>query len=90
LLEFACPAWNPWQSAVIEKLEKVQIRFVKSMSSLKGKTYEEKLKEIGLLSLERRRTRFDLVEVYKILNRINKVNPDTWFKTTGQKFCSCH
>ena len=84
LLEFACPAWNPWQSADIEKLEKVQIRFVKSMSSLKGKTYEEKLKEIGLLSLERRRTRFDLVEVYKILNRINKVNPDTWFKTTGQ------
>ena len=66
LLEFSTAAWNPWLKSDIELLEKVQMKAVKAISSLKAKTYPEKLKELKLMSLETRRSRYDLIQVYKI------------------------
>ncbi len=61
-LEFAVPAWSPWQEGDKEVLEKVQKRAVKMISGLEGKTYEERLKEVGLLTLEERRHQADMVQ----------------------------
>ena len=46
---------------------------------MKGKTYSERLKCLGLLSLECRRERADRIQVYKILNDIDKVDKDKLF-----------
>ena len=43
-------------------LEKVQKRLVSSMQGLMGPSYEEKLLEIGIDSLEDRRPKLDLIE----------------------------
>ena len=51
-LEFASPAWSPWLEADKEVLEKVQRRAVNMISGLKAKTYAEKLRELGLTTLE--------------------------------------
>jgi hypothetical protein len=51
-LKFASPAWSPWLEADKEVLEKVQKRAVNMISGLKAKTYEEKLRELGLTTLE--------------------------------------
>ena len=53
------------------------------ISGLKGKTYEERLAELGMPSLELRRIHFDLVQVYKIINKKDDVNPATWFELVG-------
>ncbi len=66
-LEFAVPAWSPWQEGDKEVLERVQKRAVKMISGLEGKTYEERLKEVGLLTLEERRHQADMVQAYKIV-----------------------
>lgn len=50
---------------------------VKSISHL---TYSERLKEICLPTLEFRRTRADIIEVYKILNKIDIVYPNMLIK----------
>ena len=68
----------------IGAMERVQKRAVRQIVGLKGKTYEEKLKEIGLESLESRRDRYDMVETYKILNNKYNVCSELWFKTTGE------
>jgi len=83
-LEFASPAWNPWQNGDIEVLEKVQKKAVSLISGLKGETYEAKLKELNLMSLENRRLRADLIQTFKILNGLDSVDPDTWFTRVEQ------
>ena len=84
-LEFSVPAWSPWTESDKETLEKVQKRFINMISGLTGKTYTEKLKEVGLWSLEDRRIRYDMVETYKILHGVTKVNKTTWFTPINQQ-----
>ena len=51
-----------------EILEKVQKRAISMTSGLSGSTYEEKRREVGLTSLEERRKRGDMIQVWKILH----------------------
>ncbi len=50
-LEFASPAWSPWNLGDQEKLEKVQEKAVKMVTGLTGTTYEERCVELGLETL---------------------------------------
>ena len=84
-LEFASPVWSPWHLGDIETLEKVQRRAVNYITGLKGATYEDKLKELGILSLASRRSRADLIQVFKILKGIDDVDSTTWFTLVGQE-----
>ena len=79
-MEFSTPAWNPWMAKDIDLLEKVQVRAVKQIRGLKGKTYEEKLSELNLPSLAERRKRADMIETFKIVKGHNNVDMSTWFQ----------
>ena len=46
---------------------------------MKDETYTERLKEVGLTTLEERRTRGDMIQVWKTLHKKDDVNPETWF-----------
>ena len=46
-------------------LEKVQLEAVTMISGLQSKEYEDKLKELGHQSLEERRIRYDMIQVFK-------------------------
>ena len=67
-LEFAVPAWSPWTQEDRERLEKVQQRAVKAISGLRGRTYEERLVELSLPSLEERRLEMDMAQTYRTMN----------------------
>ena len=73
-LEFAVAAWNPWMEMDKNVLERVQQRMIRLLSDVRGKTYEEKLKDVGLLPLTERRERGDAIEAFKTLNGFNNVN----------------
>ena len=56
-LGYCVQAWNPHYVKHIMKLENVQRRAVSMIKDLRGIGYKEKLKKLGLFSLERRRIR---------------------------------
>ena len=59
--------WSPYYRKDIIKCERVQKRFTRMLLGLDGLSYKERLDRLGLFSLERRRLRGDLIEVYKIM-----------------------
>ena len=78
-LEFATPAWAPWQAGDIECLERVQQRAVSMVSGLRGRSYLERLEEMGMETLAERRHQQDMQQTFRILHGIDRVNSDGWF-----------
>jgi hypothetical protein len=78
-LEFTMSAWCAYQAGVIYKLERVQQRATK-LAPAKNLSYEERLKMSGLTTLEKRRERVDLIQLYKAVNGLDKIN---WTSTSS-------
>lgn len=99
-LEYAVQVWNPWLKKDIELIEKVQRKFTKQ-GVLYYKTYEDRLRNLKLTSLEKRRQRGDLIFTFKVLTgRVPKLaqlftlNTDTRlrghpFKLVRERFKKC-
>jgi hypothetical protein len=83
-LEFAAAAWSPWLENDKNTLEKIQRRAISMISGLKSTTYEEKLKELGITTLEERRHQSDMVQTFKILHGYDRVNCDKLFVRADQ------
>ena len=68
-LEFSVTAWSPWTEGDKECLERVQRRAVKMISGLasRARDYKDMLAELGIETLEERKHRMDMAQVYKIV-----------------------
>jgi hypothetical protein len=69
----------PWLDGDKDCFERVQKRAVGMISGLAGRTYEDRLKELWIVTLEERRHQMDMLQTYKILSRKEKVDPICWF-----------
>jgi len=61
-------------------LERVQHRFTRLFSELRGLPYDERLRQLGLWSLEERRNRADLIEVFKMFKGFTAVPWTNFFR----------
>ena len=73
-LEYANVIWNPYLKRQSEKIEQVQRRATRLLKECKEMSYEERLGYLNLHSLKGRRVRGDLIQVYKIMNGVDKLN----------------
>ena len=69
-LEFSCPLWSPHDIASIQQIEDVQKTFTREISGLQSLDYWARLQALHLMSLQRRRERYSIIHVWKIVNNM--------------------
>ena len=97
-LEYCIQAWRPHMRKYINKLERVQRRATRLISEISQLSYEERIQQCILTTLETRRIRGDQIEVFKIMQGYEGLNKDMFFKiknnsrTRGHSLASvkCH
>ena len=65
-LEYACSVWSPHLVKHIEALEAIQRTVTAKITELENMNYWERLKNLELFSIQRRRERYDIIHLFKI------------------------
>ena len=79
-LEYCIQAWRPHLKKDIDKLERVQRRATKLIPELRILSYEDRVQQCKLTTLETRRVRGDQIEVFKITHGIEGLDSGMFFK----------
>ena len=66
-LEYCCPLWDPSSIDDIRTLEEVQQSFTSKITSVTHLSYWDRIKCLKLYSLQRRRERYSIIHMWKIL-----------------------
>ena len=66
-LEYCCQLWCPTQTGDIQALEQVQRSFIRKISGLQNLSYWQQLKKLSMYSLERRRERYIIIYIWRII-----------------------
>ena len=91
-LEYDSTVWSVLYKKDQIAIEYVQWRATKLVHSVRNMSYRERLLELGIPSLQYRRVRTDMIEVYKIINGFDKCVKDQLFtmqphrRTRGHKY----
>ena len=81
IVEYCCPLWHPTGSGLTKKIEALQRSFTRRIQTCKNMDYWQRLSFlIKLMSLQRRRERYIIITMWKILNNYHPNNMKIQFQ----------
>lgn len=89
-LDYCSAVWSPHYIKDKSLLEKVQHRFTRLFHHLRKLSYEERLGHLGLWTLEERRNRADLIEVFKMIKGLSATPWSSFFQTAAESSTRGH
>ena len=66
LLEYCCQLWNPWKAKDTQAIEAIQRTFTYKFTEVQHLNYWERLHELELYCLQRRRESYIIIYIWKI------------------------
>ena len=66
-LDYCCQLWTPAAPGLIQRIEQVQVSYLKKIVGMGNYDYWEQLDMLNLYSLERRRERYIAIYIWKLL-----------------------
>ena len=78
-LEYAVQFWTPHLRKDIDRVERIPRRATKLIPELRNKSYENRLRELKLFSMEKRRLRGDMIKTFKIIKGLVNVKYEKYF-----------
>ena len=85
-MEFCIQAWSPHFVKDIDVLERVQKAATNLVPMLQKYNYATRLRMIGITSLEERRLRGDMIEVYKLLTEKEQIDHRQFFNSADTPY----
>ena len=79
-LEYANPVWSPHLKKLSKMIENVQDRATKLVDGMKNINYADRLKKLDLPTLQYRRERGDMIEVWKHFHTYDKATLSSNFR----------
>ena len=78
-LDYGSQLWSPFLIKQVTQLEKIQPSFTKHITGMNDMPYNERLKSLGLYFLQRRKERYCIIYIWKIIEDMapNFYNPIT-------------
>ena len=89
-LDYGSQLWSPYLTKHINMIEKTHWSFTRYISGMQGLSYPERLTVLKLYSLQRRRERYIIIYVWKILEcQVPNFSPPIRSRTSDRRGRSC-
>ena len=79
-VEYGQVVWSPHLKKHVSKLERVQRTATKMIPGLENLSYEERLDRLDMVTLEERRYRGDVIQLYKIVRGVETVDNENYIE----------
>jgi hypothetical protein len=89
-LEYGNVIWHPRFRRDSVEIEKVQRRATKLIPEIRHLPYDKRLRSLKLPSLQHRRRRGDMIQTYKILNEIDRIDSTLFFDISAASVTRGH
>ena len=87
--EYCCPLWHPSKVEDIKKLESVQRAYTAKIEEVRHLGYWDRLTSLNLMSLQRRRERYIIIHVFKILHDMAPNDLNMEFQESDRRGIIC-
>ena len=89
LVEYCCPLWSPSSVAQISAIESIQRTFTSKIDGIGHLNYWDRLRELDLFSLQRRRERYSIILMWKMQKELIPNCIKANFKSSDRRGFTC-